>query len=881
MTLSPIDDRLAALWEQRQIEIVSRCDMIAVAVGRIVDRARGEMLAVIASGGADFNTYRRIERIYRGIIPDVVAYLNAVLPGLVRYSDKDARRRLIRTVPRAWWRANWPLLEAEPAGGSPLDRILGPKSFTLDDLIGKEPAYGQKLSSDEFRKLMDEALIPPLTESQVEAIVKSPNPHTGDSWEKRLTDLSSKVQSPEQVAGEIINGMAMGESVKPLRDRIDKHVGKLHGSSMRIARTEARRVAEKANVESMKQALGDLLDGWQITAVLDERTRPLHAARHGTIWRKGGEPPFEEAPELPDEPNCVLPGQSVSGRFVGGLKARYSGPAVEIETRNGSRVSLTVNHPVLTDEGFVAAGKIKKGHKLACHVGKHERLAEMEQHEQSPTSIENVFATFDVFGSLSVERVSALNLHGDAARTNGYVDVVRPDLMLLRYFKARASQHSGDGVLPRTCSDEPSLPSGSAGELSLNGIDLPSSGVVGASCLFATASVAHAGPFGSLCVGLGSDFNAELSGDGVACYAKPNRDRVEGFAAKVAGSHGIQIADNDGVSRANANTHSRQLAAERFVLDANLFGESIHRLPGSITCCDFVETADSFGDCGSCRIGAAANIDAKLTEPAGQSLGSDMALIGELSERFASDVAFDDVVHVRRFHYDGEVFDLETQTGWYFAGHGKASIGISNCRCTLIPVLKTPGEVLSNPAVAQTFKNDSGSRIPDPVAYEDWFRRADERRRRKAVGSRRYDVVKKQKPEGQQPEWSDFIGKDGKLIPVTVLKQGGESALARKVEVGVMLAQRRSDFLAITQAPFVPTSAPVLPRALPTAVQAAISITTQQQRQMRRLAQRIVAGEVTRPEEQLRLARAIAPSKTDAELRQLIDLAIAGFFGGR
>ena len=498
--LSPIDHRLSALWETRAHRINDKADAIAEVVGQIVVRARNEMLAA-TSLPTDFNTFKRIERIYRRIIPDVIAYLDAVLPGFVRFSDADARKRLLSAVPRSWWRVKWPgLTEAEAPKPTPLEKLFGPQNISLDDLIGPEPVWkSDKISSDEFKALMDQMLLPSLTEKQVEEIVKSPNPHTGDTYQERLTKLSSKVTQPEQVAGEIVTSMTLGEDVKGLRNRIDKHVGKLHGSSMRIARTEARRVAEKANVESMEQALGDLLDGWQVTAVLDERTRPHHAARHGTVYRKGGDPAYEEKPELPDEPNC---------------------------------------------------------------------------------------------------------------------------------------------------------------------------------------------------------------------------------------------------------------------------------------------------------------------------------------------------------------------------------------RCTLIPVLKTPDEVAKNPNVAQVFKNASGSRIPDPVAYNDWFRQAPVALKRKAVGSRRYDIVTKRKPNA---DWSDFIGTDGKLLKVADLKQSGPAALARQVEVAVMLTKRRQDFLAITQSPFVPAAT----RSVPTAVQAVLTLTSSQQRQFRRLAQRILTANVTDPQEQLRLARAIAPGKTDAELRQLVDLAIAGFFGGR
>ena len=304
--LSPIDRRLAASWHQRHIEIVAKADAIARAVGQRVDRAGKAIIGIAATGRMDAATFHSIKRIWATVIPELVLYLDPVMRSMVRYSDRDAKDRLATLVPRGWWRINFPTMrewitEAGPARGDAFDRLFGPGAF----VAGAEPALRGKgtLSDEEYQKLVRKTILPPLMESDVESIVKSPNPHTGDTWQKRLTDLSSKVKSPDALAGEIVTGIANGENIQQLRDRVDQQVGKLNGSAQRIARTEARRVAEMANRKSW-ESLGELLDGAQIIAVLDERTRPKHAARNGTIYRIGGVPRFEDLPDLPDEPNC-------------------------------------------------------------------------------------------------------------------------------------------------------------------------------------------------------------------------------------------------------------------------------------------------------------------------------------------------------------------------------------------------------------------------------------------------------------------------------------------------------------------------------------------------------------------------------------------------
>lgn len=81
------------------------------------------------------------------------------------------------------------------------------------------------------------------------------------------------------------------------------------------------------------------------------------------------------------------------------------------------------------------------------------------------------------------------------------------------------------------------------------------------------------------------------------------------------------------------------------------------------------------------RIGPAAKIDASRFEGSGQRTATDAAFIAQLFERGAGQVAFDEVIEVRNRHFDGHVYDLQSDKGWIVAD----GIVSRNCRCVLQP----------------------------------------------------------------------------------------------------------------------------------------------------------------------------------------------------
>src|SRR6185436_7618667 len=82
----------------------------------------------------------------------------------------------------------------------------------------------------------------------------------------------------------------------------------VRSSARRIARSEALRVAG-AIQERAWDGLGDMAIGLQVRNPLDERTRPAHRLRHGSIYYKEpkpGQKSIDEAPHPPIEPDGTI-----------------------------------------------------------------------------------------------------------------------------------------------------------------------------------------------------------------------------------------------------------------------------------------------------------------------------------------------------------------------------------------------------------------------------------------------------------------------------------------------------------------------------------------------------------------------------------------------
>ena len=178
----------------------------------------------------------------------------------------------------------------------------------------------------------------------------------------------------------------------------------------------------------------------------DERSRLTHAA-----MAKPGANRFRRDDPIwqiwwpPNGYNCFLPGTEVSGRFVGGLRARYSGPVWDITTSKGNRLTCTPNHPILTTVGWKQISQLCKGDTLFSYSGEVQLpLLGSVNDQNRPALIEDVFDALVANGTSRLGRTTDLDLHGDAAYTDGDIHVVGSDRVLAHSTEPGGFQSSND-----------------------------------------------------------------------------------------------------------------------------------------------------------------------------------------------------------------------------------------------------------------------------------------------------------------------------------------------------------------------------------------------------------------------------------------------------
>lgn len=146
--------------------------------------------------------------------------------------------------------------------------------------------------------------------------------------------------------------------------------------------------------------------------------------------------------------NCFPGDVLVSGPPVRAADARwYEGDLVVIHTAGGDELPVTPNHPVLTAEGWVAAGSLHVGDQLVRHLAPERMHSMRPDDERVPSMIGDVARALRESGPVVAVRVPAAaeQFHGDGL--GGDVDVVLADRSLESGLEAAMGEPSGDASL--------------------------------------------------------------------------------------------------------------------------------------------------------------------------------------------------------------------------------------------------------------------------------------------------------------------------------------------------------------------------------------------------------------------------------------------------
>ena len=290
-----VNDRFAAGREHLQVEAILAVEGIADRAERMVRRRVKEIAATVPDGDL-------VDR-FSGVIRTLIVDLAREFALLVPWTYDRTVRLYASTIPRAWWRAEFPTLVFAEDQNPGIPPIV-PRN-DLEPVTAK-----QNMSPAEWQAKLKEFVFPPPTEQQTRDILL--RPINGRAWPERVQQLSRLVTDAGGLGDQITRAYAAGATLDDLEKIARPFADNVTASARRIVRTEGLRIANEVG-RTQYAKLGKMLQGVQIVATLDENTRPEHAARNGTIyWAVPGKTPtLAEMPSLPDECNCRCHDQPV------------------------------------------------------------------------------------------------------------------------------------------------------------------------------------------------------------------------------------------------------------------------------------------------------------------------------------------------------------------------------------------------------------------------------------------------------------------------------------------------------------------------------------------------------------------------------------------
>lgn len=432
-----------------------------------------------------------------------------------------------------------------------------------------------------------------------------------------------------------ISGAGRAQLEKLLRVAIEE---KSRYFASRIARTELARVHSNAvAAEVMADPMTEVVQ-WRLSAA---HPRDDICDVFAAVDRYGLGPgcyPKGQAPKPPAHPHCLLGSAQVStgGGIASATRRWYDGDAIVIATASGKRLEATVNHPILTPGGWVAAGLLNVGDEVIQRVGPELVAVGHDDHENVPASIAEVF---DALGRspevATIEMPTATpDFHGDGMA--GQVAVVRANRKLWDGPNAALLESLEQQPLVVAIESALELPCGRHTHLPFEGAARPADRIVSGADIRHSLLVGHAGHPDSLGLAPGAQESAVAPEDGLhgaASETEPSRDCEDGVAG-VVGVEDLALEPQSGRSR-----------ARRLDLGGRLRSK----------------------------------LNTPVDEPTLDGDVVDAQLARDLVEGISGEVAPDRVVFVERFQWHGWVYNLETTVSHYTAN----GIVTHNCMCRL------------------------------------------------------------------------------------------------------------------------------------------------------------------------------------------------------
>ena len=464
-------------------------------------------------------------------------------------------------------------------------------------------------------------------ENMVRSIVNAS--YQNATWSQRLWNNQALLS--ERIGAQIAQGILTGKGSDVLARNIQKLTGQSTFVCQRLMRTELRRVQTAAAEQSMKD---NGVTEYKFMVANGVNPCDECLSMDGQVFKLSDMNVGKNAP--PMHPQCVLPGTKIIAPGMEAImRSEYSGDVVEIGTASGARLSVTPNHIVLTERGWIRAKNIVKGDKVIHYAGRGEHGVEVHPaNDYCIPAVEELFTAFIKAGGVSALGVPAspVDFKGDVV-PQSKVDVVFINSQLRDEVDASVSKHGGYGPFIRAL------------VIGERGLDTES-------------------PLNKALIWYG------LAADGIMSRLS-ERGIFLGSSIRCADLVRFRTT-------ADYNARLLQVSADNGSTDVVSIGKSIFTNSGLVISNDNLEDVGGQFNGGVRRD---SEFDSVLNQDALNCFDSFMDDVCNVTKVFAGIVQFDDVVDVTSRFYSGHVYDTSCISTLYTAN----GIITSNCHCASAP----------------------------------------------------------------------------------------------------------------------------------------------------------------------------------------------------
>ena len=217
-------------------------------------------------------------------------------------------------------------------------------------------------------------------------------------------------------------GMTNSETAELLRDKYNI----AQNRAPTIARTEIGGVLSDSRIETYKSF------NFEKHEWLDSRdgdVRPEHQIDRevtmiGENFTNGMRWPYDNTAPAGLVINCFPGDTAVSSKMLGATRMLYDGPMKMLVTARGNKLTVTPNHPILTDTGWKFAGSLNDGDYLLSYAGDIKGLPRSGipvNDDKIHTSIKDAFDSLNRHSSFVI---AESDFYGDGQFGNGNIDTV-------------------------------------------------------------------------------------------------------------------------------------------------------------------------------------------------------------------------------------------------------------------------------------------------------------------------------------------------------------------------------------------------------------------------------------------------------------------------